>query len=141
MGDRELITPLLQELREQGHRITNVRKALVELLEKSKMPLSADELGKSLEAKKLKVNKSTVYRELDFLKGNNIVQEVEFGDKKKRYEISAKHHHHVVCLECKSVQDVDLQSDLDEAERKIARQKGFKIINHSLEFFGLCASC
>ena len=138
MGIEEQI---LKDLREQGHRITNVRRVLVELLEKSKTPLAADEIGEALKRKKLEVNKTTVYRELDFLLARGIAQEVEFGDKKKRYEISAKHHHHVVCVECKRAEDVDLGQDLDAVEKKIAKQKGYKIINHSLEFFGLCKKC
>lgn len=111
------------------------------MLVRAKAPLAAPEILQALEKKKLAVNKTTVYRELDFLLEQDIAQEVEFGDKKKRYEISDKHHHHVVCVECKNVEDVDLQQDLDEAERKIAKQKGYTIINHSLEFFGLCANC
>lgn len=137
----ESITLFLEELRKQGYRITNVRKALLLLLAKSKTPLSADEIREELKSKKLQVNKTTVYRELDFLKEQGITQEVEFGDKKKRYEILSSHHHHVVCVECKKVEDVNLQSDLDAAEKKIAWQKNFKVLNHSLEFFGLCSEC
>ncbi|OHA62776.1 MAG: hypothetical protein A3E07_03490 [Candidatus Wildermuthbacteria bacterium RIFCSPHIGHO2_12_FULL_45_9] len=132
---------VISVLREQGHRITNVRSAVVELLETSKSPLSADEIREELKKRKLDVNKTTVYRELDFLKGRNIAQEVEFGDKKKRYEIVGKHHHHVVCVQCKRAEDVDLQQDLDVVEKKIARGKGFQITGHSLEFFGLCSNC
>ncbi len=134
----EKINSLLDDLRRKGFRITQARKRLLGLLEKGKTPLSVFDLQKSLG---LAVNKTTMYRELEFLKKNGIVQEVEFGDKKKRYEISSSHHHHVVCVECKSVKDVELQKDLDAEEKKIAKQKGFKIINHSLEFFGLCPAC
>ena len=132
---------ILKRLRERGNRITKVRREMVALLVKAQAPLAALDILQVLEKKKLQVNKTTVYRELDFLGENNIVQEVEFGDKKKRYEISDKHHHHVVCVQCKRVEDVDLEKDLDMEERKIAKQKGYKIINHSLEFFGLCAKC
>jgi Fe2+ or Zn2+ uptake regulation protein len=132
---------IVKELREQGHRVTKVRREMVGMLEGAKVPLTASDILGALKKKKLAVNKTTVYRELDFLRENNIVQEVDFGDKKKRYEISDKHHHHVVCVECKQVEDVDLQQDLDAAERKIARQKGYTILNHSLEFFGLCPVC
>jgi len=132
---------ILKGLREQGHRVTKIRREIVGMLEDTKVPLAAPEILEVLKKKKLDANKTTVYRELEFLVEQNIAQEVEFGDKKKRYEISDKHHHHVVCVECKQVEDVDLQADLDGVEKKIAKQKGYKIINHSLEFFGLCANC
>lgn len=141
MRDLSTEEKILQDLRERGHRVTRVRREIVGMLEGSKVPLAAPEILQALGKKKLKVNKTTVYRELEFLVEQNIAQEVEFGDKKKRYEISSKHHHHVVCMECKNVEDVNLRQDLQEAERRIAKQKGYKVINHSLEFFGLCSSC
>ncbi|HEX9722647.1 MAG TPA: transcriptional repressor [Candidatus Paceibacterota bacterium] len=137
MASTSVEETILKGLREQGHRVTKVRREMVAMLEGAKVPLAAADILKKLDG----VNKTTVYRELEFLVEQNIAQEVEFGDKKKRYEISDKHHHHVVCVECKQVEDVDLQADLDGVEKKIAKQKGYKIINHSLEFFGLCSSC
>ena len=87
---------ILKELRGQGHRITAVRREMVKMLVNAKAPLAASDILKVLQKEKLKANKTTVYRELEFLVEQNIAQEVEFGDKKKRYEISDKHHHHVV---------------------------------------------
>lgn len=138
MSRKETAISILQG---QGHRITNVRKTVVELLEKSRSPISADEIREAFKKRNVDVHKTTVYRELDFLRGQRIVQEVEFGDKKKRYEISGQHHHHLICVECKRVKDVDLQQDLDAVEKKIAKEKGFQITGHSLEFFGVCAKC
>ena len=56
----------LADLKSKGFRITKARAAILELLEKSNAPISADEIVVSLG-----VNKSTVYRELDFLKSQD----------------------------------------------------------------------
>lgn len=88
-------------------------------------------------------NKTTIYRELFFLLENNFIKEVEFGDGKKRYEITLNkpHHHHVVCLNCKEIVNIPLEKELDEEENKIEKITNFKLTSHMLEFFGLCPNC
>jgi len=80
---------------------------------------------------------------LAFLKETGIVKEIQFlHERVKRYELSSlDHHHHLICLKCKKVEDVVLESHLEEQEEKILRSTGFHVLNHSLEFLGICHSC
>lgn len=133
---------ILVQLKTNGHRLTQIRKAILSLLIKSPEPFSSPDLQSLLLQKKMLVNKTTVYRELAFLKKQNIVRELQFRDSIKQYEIMPEnHHHHIVCVNCEKVEDVELNKDLDKTEKAISKSMNFKIINHSLEFFGLCAKC
>ena len=132
---------IIENLKSKGHKNTKVRQALVEILLRTNSPLSINDLLESLFKEKLAPNKTTIYREIDFLKKQEILQEVEFGDGKKRYEVSGEHHHHIVCVNCKKVTDVQMEQDLDLFNAKIVRQAGYKPVGHSLEFFGLCSNC
>lgn len=133
---------VINKIRSKGHRITKVRGLVAELFINSSEPLTAQDLILGLETLGLKVNKTTVYRELTFLLNTEIIKGIEFGDGVKRYELlQEEHHHHVICINCKKVEDVDLAMDLEKEEAKISKDKNFKILNHSLEFFGLCANC
>lgn len=132
----------LQSLKLKGFKITKVRSNLVEILTKTSTPLSINEILEKLDQKGLKPNKTTVYREIEFLTGQGMVSGVDFGEGKKRYEGSSdKHHHHIVCIKCKKVKDIDMEEDLDKLMAKISKQTGYKSVDHSLEFFGLCSSC
>lgn len=132
----------IYNLKSKGHRITKARKAIIGIFENEKMPLSVGELGAKLKKQRIKVNKTTLYREIDFLQSQKIITEINLGEDKKRYEIADNaHHHHLVCLNCKKVDDIDLQNDLSKQEVQIKKTKNFKVINHSLEFFGLCKNC
>ncbi len=132
----------INELRAGNHRLTKIRKALLSLLTKTKEPLSPTEIGRLLGKAKVPANKTTVYRELEFLKNQAMVKEIQFGDATKYYEITpTNHHHHVVCMQCDKVEDVVLEKDLDLQEKSIAKNKNFKILNHSLEFYGICKEC
>lgn len=132
---------IVDQLRTEGHRITPIRGRILELLSQSKAPVSAPDLIESFKSSGVNVNKTTIYRELEFLLQKQLVNEVEFGDGKKRYEIDNGHHHHIVCLNCGKVEDVSLDADLSIEEKKIEKETGFKIKSHSLEFFGYCKDC
>ncbi|MEK7606577.1 MAG: transcriptional repressor [Patescibacteria group bacterium] len=132
----------LAKLKEKGKRTSVARGAILQLLMENSTPLSAAEILAGLTRRSLGVNKTTVYRELELLCGEGVLRELEFGDRKKRYEMTSEgHHHHLVCTICRRVEDVELPRDLDLQERQIERQKKFKILNHTLEFFGICRDC
>ncbi|OGP13447.1 MAG: hypothetical protein A2054_05325 [Deltaproteobacteria bacterium GWA2_55_10] len=134
---------ILSNLSEAGFRLTRLRRAVIEIFLGSTLPLSAVDIIARLEKKKAAFNKTTVYRELAFLKETGIVKEIQFlHERVKRYELSSlDHHHHLICLKCKKVEDVVLESHLEEQEEKILRSTGFHVLNHSLEFLGICHSC
>lgn len=138
----EDIKMLESKLKAQGLRLTKVRRALIALFTREHTPLSVVEIKSLLAEKKLKPNKSTIYRELEFLMKHGVVVEIQFAEDKKRYEGAfGNHHHHLICIKCETIEDVVLQQELHKEEERIAQSKQFKVLNHSLEFFGICAHC
>lgn len=136
MNSEQLI---LDELKRRGLRQSRIRKILVNIFTNSSQPISAVDL---LEKNKVSANKTTIYRELYTLVSQKILREIDFGDGIKRYELSGDtHHHHLICTNCKKIEDVDLKTDLDKEEQRVEKETGFKIKSHSLEFFGLCKNC
>ncbi len=133
---------ILSQLSDLGFKKTRVRDAVVSYLAEGKKPVDALAIQDSLKKRGLAVNKTTVYRELQFLLVQGVIIEINFGDNKKRYEIAGlPHHHHLVCTACGIVQDVAAEHDLARLEKKIENETSFSIKNHSLEFFGLCRRC
>lgn len=130
-----------EKLIEEGFRITPVREKILSILEKSVNPIAAIDLINDFKLEKFSVNKTTIYRELDFLMERDLISEIELGEGKKRYELNKGHHHHLVCLNCRSINDIDIETDLSEEEKRIYKITGFKVQLHSLEFFGLCRNC
>lgn len=127
----------LADLKSKGFRITKARTAILELLEQSNGPISADEIVANLG-----VNKSTVYRELDFLESQDLITDIRLDDAKNMYEAKSKdHHHHLYCTNCKKIEEVEMNKDLDVFEKKLEKDTKFKIKKHSLEFFGTCLAC
>jgi Fur family ferric uptake transcriptional regulator len=126
---------------EKKVRFSVTRNFILSLLNKSKQPLSVFDLQKVFKTKKFLVNKTTIYRELDFLKSKKVIEEFQLDDGVRRYEILSNHHHHTICVRCRKINCVELEQELKSQEIQIEKNNKFKIISHSLEFYGLCQKC
>lgn len=124
-------------------RNTPIRTGLLEIVAKHREPLTAQELLQLLKTKGLVANKTTVYRQLEALVRFGILKEVHFADRTTRYEsaVTDEHHHHLVCVHCQRIEDISLSTDLEREEKTIWKNKKFKVLQHSLEFFGICHNC
>ncbi len=133
---------ILEKLRKEGFRLTSTRKAILSLFLSGAGPMTAPELQARLKSEGVDVNKTTVYRELDFLMAQKITREVQLGDGLRRYEYFGDgHHHHLVCVRCKNIECFEMTACLKEIEAEISERKKFTFIKHSLEFFGICSYC
>lgn len=124
----------------KGGRLTKTRKAIIEILYESGCVLSSSDIMFRLKARNIRPNRSTTYRELVFLVQNNIITKNTISHK-DYFELPDDHHHHLVCVSCNSIQKVVIGNHLRQHEKKIERENSFEIINHSLEFYGLCKDC
>ena len=115
---------------------------LLKIFENNPLPQTQEELRQGLAKMGLDLNKTTIYRQLEKLEKENLIKPVSLGDRQTRYELNLhNHHHHLVCTNCKKVEDIFVHNDVKHVEDKIRKDKNFQIQNHILEFFGLCAQC
>ena len=124
-------------------RDTQTRQVLLGILHESTKPLAPPEIVDLCHKAGRNVNKTTIYRDLSALEKAKIVHRVIVSDRKQYFELTERgHHHHFICLECNEVEDILLDEiDLSRQEVLLARDKGFSVFRHSLEFFGLCKVC
>ena len=132
---------ILQKIKDDGFRLTKVRKAMVKILFDQGCLLSSLDIQTKLSKLHIKADRTTIYRELCFLLEKNIIRKIQLGDDKTYYEIASGHHHHLVCTKCNTVKEIVIGQHLEEQEKKIYKKEKFKVLNHSLEFYGLCKNC
>lgn len=127
-------------LKENGLRITDNRRLVLDLLESGQEPMTTDEIY--LEArKKSELNFSTVYRILSVLTEKNIVLKSIREDGKYYYQINNHNHsHYLICSECRKRIPIE-DCPLKEIGEKLVEQTGFHITGHNLEFIGECPEC
>ncbi len=127
------------ELKSAHLKVTPARIAALKLFEIYKGPIDSLNLIEDLQ-KKLNSDRVTVFRILNTFLEKGLIRKLEFGEGKARYELNLEDHHHLVCQNCGSIEDVS-DCNIDTLEKEIAVKKKFLIKNHSLEFFGLCIDC
>ncbi len=130
---------LLEKLKKQGYRLTKPREEIVKVLKD--YPHSVQELFDELKLKKVSIDLASVYRSLELFAKMGIIQEVELGEGKKRYELIDEnhHHHHLVCNNCGTIEDVEIEEEKVLSE--VNKKSKFKVQKHRLEFFGICENC
>lgn len=130
-------------LKDRGLRSTAARIELLLLLKKSSQPLSAESICEGLQAKKVKADNVTVYRNLKSFESAGIVLAVDLGTGRCLYEYCPNrlhhHHHHVRCERCERIEHIDVCGL--EAHLKMLEAMGYQGLKHRLEFTGICRNC
>lgn len=139
------INRIKKQLHKEKYKLTPQREATVRvLLENEQDHLSAEDVYLLVKEKAPEIGLATVYRTLELLSELKVVDKINFGDGVSRYDLrreGAHHfHHHLVCIECGAVDEI--QEDLlGEVEKVVERRWHFKVMDHRLTFHGICHRC
>ncbi|GFR36816.1 ferric uptake regulation protein [Insulibacter thermoxylanivorax] len=139
------IEHIKQQLQSQGYKLTPQREATVRvLLENEEDHLSAEDVFMLVKDKAPEIGLATVYRTLELLSDLHIVEKMNFGDGVARYDLrhesSKHHHHHLICVVCGSVDEI-MDDWLLPLEERLAKEYHFKVLDHRLDFQGVCWRC
>ena len=128
-------------LKTRGLRETRARVAILGVFLAAPSPVSVPDVLSALSESGQVFNKTTLYRELEFLMAEGIVSLALALGSCQYYELSREHHHHLVCTSCGDIQDIEAREDLCRFEHELWHEKGFRVARHSMEFFGVCQKC
>ena len=84
-----------------------------------------------------KISIATVYRTVRLLEDAGVIERLDFGDGRARFEESRdEHHHHLINVHTGEV--IEFNSDeLEAVKQRIARELGFELLGHRLELYGV----
>ncbi|MCE2517147.1 MAG: transcriptional repressor [Alphaproteobacteria bacterium] len=120
---------------EAGVRMTNQRRIIIELIDDANDHPDVDTIyRRAIEIDKT-ISLATIYRTVGVLEQAGIVDKLEVGDGKARYELSGEHHEHLVDVDSGEIHEFQ-HEELEALKEKIARDMGFELVGHRLELFG-----
>lgn len=124
----------LNRCQELGMRLSRQRVFILELLWQTQSHMSARDIYDSLNQSGKAIGHTSVYQNLDALSAKGIVECVERSEGRLYGNISESHSH-INCLDTKEILDyyVELPPELIE---KIEREKGIKITDYRIDFYG-----
>ena len=126
---------LLERCLAKNIRMTSQRQIIIKVIEESDDHPDVDQLYlRSVELDNT-ISIATVYRTVKLLEEADLIERLEFGDGRSRYEEAGEHHEHLVDVETGEVHEF-YNEDLETLKKEIARGMGYDLIDHRLELYG-----
>ena len=126
--------------RRHGLRMTVQKRHILEVLLGMDGHPTVDRIYERVVEQLPGVSRTTVYRILDSFVKAGVARKVEHPGPAVRFDPNLDRHHHLVCVECDRVIDLEDPS-LDELPVTAAAETGFQVLDYSVYFRGLCAAC
>ena len=119
-------------------KLTPQRLAILKYLEANREHPSAADIFRAVSKEYPTMSLSTVYNTLKILKQTKNVTELSIDSDKRRFDPDTGNHHHLICVRCRKIVDVQSKFTLDIPE---IQRHDFLLINNHVDFYGICPEC
>jgi Fur family transcriptional regulator, ferric uptake regulator len=132
---------VIAQVQARGERLTIQRRLVIETLCAAGEHLAVQEIQQRLVVGGCEISETTVYRIVQWLKDLQLVSQTDLGQNGVVYQIIGDHpHHHLVCLNCGHVIDVD-DDLLAPLRAMLRRDYDFEPRIDHMAIFGVCGAC
>ena len=122
---------------ERGLRMTEQRRVIARVLSRADDHPDVEELYRRASDIDDKISIATVYRTVRLFEESGILERHDFRDGRSRYEeVTDEHHDHLIDMKSGKVIEFCNEA-IEELQKKIAEELGFKLIDHRLELYGV----
>ena len=117
--------------------MTEQRRVIAQVLSDAHDHPDAGEVYKRASKIDSRISMATVYRTIRLFEECNVLERLDFGDGRARYEeASREHHDHLI--DVRSGKIIEFQNtDIERLQRDVARQLGYELVDHRLELYGI----
>lgn len=128
---------ILQRCEAKGLRLTDQRRTIAAVLERAEDHPDAEELHARASARDPRISLATVYRTVKLFEEKGILDKLDFGDGRARYEPAHREHHdHLIDIETGAVIEF-VDEEIEALQERIAERLGYRLTGHRMELFGL----
>ncbi len=127
----------MDRLEAKGLRMTGQRRVVAQVLETSVDHPDVEELYARAQVIDPGISIATVYRTVKLFEEAGILDKLEFGDGRARYEDAERDHHdHLIDLNTGRVIEF-VDPEIEALQEKIAAKLGYELRGHRLELYGV----
>lgn len=123
-------------------RNTKQKQFILAILKEADRPMSINEIYLQVIKQLPKIAKSTIYRNIDHLLGQDLIDKYHLNDTETFYRIKSdrsEHKHFIICDDCKRVFHLP-SCPIRELEHTM-EEEGFIIKDHQIQITGICKNC
>ena len=142
MTETEQLSPRANRLREAGHKLTNARLTVLNVLENNDGHLTSAEVLEQVDKIDSSIGRASVFRTLDLLTSLSIIRPTYMNSSMTPTYVLMPdgHHHHIVCTNCNRIIEFE-NCGLGAIAAELEERLHVKLTGHLLEFYGLCDKC
>ena len=128
---------IIKRCEAMGLRMTGQRRIIADVIEDSDDHPHVEELFQRASALDANISIATVYRTVKLFEEAGILDKLEFGDGRARYEDAERDHHdHLIDLNSGEVIEF-VDAEIEALQERIARKLGYDLRGHRLELYGV----
>ncbi len=121
----------------RGLRMTDQRRVVARVIEAALDHPDVEELYARAVKEDPRISLATVYRTVKLLQESGILDKLEFGDGRARYEDAERDHHdHLIDVNSGRVIEF-VDPEIEALQERIAARLGYRLIGHRLELLGV----
>ena len=122
---------------ENGVKFTHQRKIIADVISKSNDHPDANEVYLRANKNDPRISLATVYRTIKLFEKYNVLNRIELGGKRARYEElnEGEHHDHLIDVESGEIVEF-VDEEIENLQMKVAKKLGYELVDHRMELFG-----
>jgi Fur family ferric uptake transcriptional regulator len=132
-----MLSRLEQLCLEKGLKMTDQRRVISRVLSAATDHPDVEQVYRRAADIDAKISIATVYRTVRLLEDAGVIERLDFGDGRARFEETREeHHHHLINVQTGEVTEFN-SDELEAVKQRIARELGFELLGHRLELYGV----
>lgn len=135
-----MIDQITKLFKEKKIKSTPQRIAIYNVLMHSKSHPTVEEIYNIITPDFPTISLATVYKTVEAFKESDLVQELNLGENKARYDANISAHTHVLCSMCSKVFDIEPEP-IGSLVDSLPKDIDFDIHSQQVYFFGICGDC
>lgn len=121
----------------KGLKMTDQRRVISRVLSEATDHPDVEEVHRRAAAIDPRISIATVYRTMRLFEEAHVIDRLDFGDGRARYEETrTDHHHHLIDVDSGEVIEFT-NEEMERLKESIARELGYDLIGHRLELYGV----
>jgi len=124
---------------QRGIKLTEQRKTILRVVCEANDHPHVEEIYKRANLKDSKISLATTYRTINLLTEFGLIDRLQLGDGKARYESindETSNHYHLVNVQTGEIIEFN-DAELEELKQRIAKRLGYKLVDYRMELYGV----
>lgn len=136
IGKNKQISRIVDSFLQKGIKLTHQRRVIAQVIADANDHPDANEVFMRANKIDNRISLATVYRTIKLFEENNVLNRIELGGKRARYEeLTDAHHDHLIDIDTGDIIEF-VDDEIEELQKKVAKKLGYSLVDHKMELFG-----